>query len=304
MKTAKRPPALQTGDTVVLLGLASAFDYEKCVPPAIKVLESWGLKVRQGRTLTQKWKHFAGDDTLRTTDFQEALDDPTVRAIFSVRGGYGSSRILENIDYSRFKKAPKWVIGFSDITAVLCDIYRLGFEGLHATMPKLFFQDKTGNSLESLRQMLFGSPVFYQTPPNPANRFGQGEGPLVGGNLCLLAHLLGSRSAIATKGKILFLEEVEEYHYAIDRYLVQLRRAGMLENLAGLVVGSFSELKDNSEDFGQSVTEMVTHWTRDYAFPIAFGFPVGHEAANLAMPVGRKAWLGVDASGVKLRFEE
>lgn len=298
----RRPDPLKPGDTVALMALASKIEYEKVIPQAVAVLEQWGLKVVEGPSLKSKWHTFAGTDEIRRADYQRFLDDPSIKAIISARGGYGSSRILDSIDYRAFQQHPKWVAGFSDITAVLCDIYRLGIESLHSTMPKLFFQDETGYSLESLRKLLFGEEVIYQTVPQSDNRYGKAEGMLVGGNLCLFVHMSGSPADVDTKGKILFLEETEEFHYSVDRYMVQLRRAGKLEGLAGLIVGSFSELRDKPEDFGMSIREIIQYWVKEYSFPVAYGFPVGHEAGNLALPVGRNARLTVAPDEVRLEF--
>ncbi|MFT4031850.1 MAG: LD-carboxypeptidase [Siphonobacter sp.] len=297
-----RPPYLKAGDTVGLLALASKFDYDHVIPPAIEVLKNWGLNVIEGESLKGDWNTFAGTDIMRLKDYQTFLDNPEIKAIISARGGYGSSRILESVDYSGFKKNPKWVVGFSDITAVLCDLYNQGYESLHATMPKLFFQDSTGYSLESLRKCLFGEAMIYVTSPNSQNRLGNASGKLVGGNLCLFTHVIGSKAEVDTTGKILFIEETDEYHYSIDRYMVQLRRAGKLANLAGLIVGSFSDLHDTPQDFGKTTNEIVQYWVRDYAFPVAYGFPVGHEAGNLAMLVGRDVQLQVGQDDVKVTF--
>lgn len=297
-----QPAFLKTGDKVAITGLASKIDYDLYVQPAIAVLQQWGLEVVMGESLHQEWFTFAGPDSVRQHDFQTFLDDHSIKAIFSARGGYGSSRYLDDINFTEFKTHPKWIIGFSDITAVLSQVSVFGIQSIHGPMPKTFFQDETGLSLESVRKLLFGETIAYPFEPNALNRLGTGEGILFGGNLCMLAHLIGSGADVDTHGKILFLEDVDEYHYSIDRLMVQLKRAGKLAHLKGLLIGSFSDLKDQAEDFGMNVYEIIQHWTQEYDYPIAFGLGIGHEARNLAMPVGRKTNLVISEDSVQLRF--
>ncbi|MDZ7900894.1 MAG: LD-carboxypeptidase [Arcicella sp.] len=295
-----RPNSLQKGDTVGLLALACKVDFE-VLKPAIALMENdWGLKVILGESLTSAHHQFAGDDSVRANDFQLMLDNPEIRAIFSARGGYGSSRLLDKIDFTAFQKLPKWVIGFSDITAVHCHIHTLNIESLHATMPKLFLQEGGEESLESLRKILFGELLSYEVLPNQMNRLGIGEGQLIGGNLALLVHLIGSKSDINYDNKILFLEDVNEYFYNIDRMMIQLKRSGKLQNLAGLIVGSFSDCQDNDVPFGKTANEIIEEAVAEYNFPVCYGFPIGHEPENWAMPCGRKIILAVEKDGVLL----
>jgi muramoyltetrapeptide carboxypeptidase len=296
-----KPNPIQKGDTVGLLALACKVDFE-VLRPAIKLMENvWGLKVILGESLTSEYHQFAGTDTVRANDFQMMLDNPEIKAIFSARGGYGSSRLLDSIDFNAFQKQPKWVVGFSDITAVHCHIHTLNIESLHATMPKLFLQEGGGESLESLRKILFGEGFNYKIEPHKLNRLGVGEGQIIGGNLALLVHVIGSKSDINYDGKILFLEDVNEYLYNIDRMMIQLKRSGKLQNLAGLIVGSFSECQDNDVPFGNTANEIIQEAIADYDFPVCYGFPVGHEADNWAMPCGREINLLVEEYGVSLK---
>jgi muramoyltetrapeptide carboxypeptidase len=270
--------------------------------PAIKLMEKiWGLKVILGESLTSEYHQFAGDDTVRANDFQMMLDNPEIKAIFSARGGYGSSRLLDSIDFTAFQKQPKWVVGFSDITAVHCHIHTLHIESLHATMPKLFLQEGGEESLESLRKILFGEEANYKIEPHKLNRLGVGEGQIIGGNLAILTHIIGSKSDINYDGKILFLEDVNEYLYNIDRMMIQLKRNGKLQNLAGLIVGSFSDCQDNQVPFGKTAYEIIEEAVADYDFPVCYGFPVGHEVDNWAMPCGREVSLLVEEYGVSLK---
>ena len=295
-----RPNPLEKGDAVGVLALACKVDFE-ALKPAIELMENdWGLKVTLGESLTSEYHQFAGTDEVRANDFQLMLDNPEIKAIFSARGGYGSSRLLDNIDFSAFQKSPKWVVGFSDITAVHCHIHTLNIESLHATMPKLFLQEGGEESLESLRKILFGESFSYQILPHKMNRLGIGEGQIVGGNLALISHVIGSESDINYDRKILFLEDVNEYLYNIDRMMIQLKRSGKLQNLAGLIVGSFSDCQDNQVPFGKRANQIIEEAVADYNFPVCYNFPVGHEPENWAIPCGREAILKVESDGVWL----
>ena len=295
-----RPNSLKKGDTVGLLALACKVDFD-ILKPAIELMENiWGLKVILGESLTSDYYQFAGNDAVRANDFQLMLNNPEIKAIFSARGGYGSSRIIDHIDFSTFQKSPKWVVGFSDITAVHCHIHTLNIESLHATMPKLFLQEGGGESLESLRKILFGEPFSYQVLPHEMNRLGMVQGQLIGGNLALLSHVIGSKSDVNYDNKILFLEDVNEYLYNIDRMMVQLKRSGKLQNLAGLIVGSFSDCQDNQVPFGKTANEIIQEAVSGYNFPVCYNFPVGHEVENWAIPCGRQVILKVGIDGVLL----
>ncbi len=295
-----RPNSLQKGDTVGLLALASKVDFE-VLKPALQLMENdWGLTVILGESLRSEYHQFAGDDAVRENDFQLMLDNPEIKAIFSARGGYGSSRLLDNIDFTTFQKSPKWVIGFSDITAVHCHIHTFNIESLHATMPKLFLQEGGEESLESLRKILFGEPLSYQILPNEMNHLGIGEGQIIGGNLAMLIHVIGSKSDVNYDDKILFLEDINEYLYSIDRMMIQLKRSGKLQNLAGLIVGDFSDCQDNQVPFGKTANEIIQEVVAEYNFPVCYNFPVGHEPYNLAMPCGREVILRVENEGVLL----
>lgn len=295
-----RPNYLKKGDTVAIVALASKLNIEE-IRPAIDLMQNdWGLNVVVGESVSAAYFGFAGDDETRRKDFQQMIDNEEVKAIFSARGGYGSSRIIDSIDFTEFKKNPKWIIGFSDITAVHCHLQAMGYESLHAAMPKTMMKDDF--SRDSLRKLLFGEELSYNANLHELNRIGIGKGELIGGNLCLLTHLLGSGSEPDTKNKILFIEDISEYLYNIDRMMVQLKRAGKLKDLAGLIVGDFSDSKENDEPFGKTVYEIIAEHTAEYNYPISFGFPVGHESVNWAMPCGRMAELTVMDGEVKLRF--
>lgn len=294
-----QPKNLQKGDTVGLIAMAWEVDME-LLKPSIQTLESWGLNVVFGESLISKYHQFAGPDEVRAGDFQKMLDDKSISAIFSVRGGYGSTRILDRLDFKKFKANPKWVIGFSDITAVHCHLHNFAVESIHGPMPKIFMQEGGEEALESLRKLLFGEPFIYQVASNPMNRTGEVSGLIVGGNLAMLSHVIGSNSDISTDGKLLFLEDVGEYLYAVDRMMIQLKRSGKLRGLKGLIVGQFTELKDNETPFGKTANEIIEDTISEYDFPVCYDFPVGHVPNNLAIPFGRKVNLSITEQEVKL----
>lgn len=296
------PAFLQKGDKIAIVALASKVDLVAIQAAINLIQENWGLEVIVGESVGATYFNFAGNDEVRLNDFQQQLDNQEVKAIFSVRGGYGSSRIIDKVDFTKFKKNPKWIIGFSDITVVHCHLQTMGFQSLHAPMPKTFMRDY--DSVQKLGAFLFGKNIGYKIPSKFINKQGRGEGQMIGGNLCMLAHLIGSKSDIDTNGKILFIEDISEYLYNIDRMMVQLKRAGKLDKLVGLIVGNFSDVKENDEPFGKTFYEIITEHTQEYNYPICYDFPVGHEAINWTIPCGRNAILNIDNEEVSLNFSE
>ena len=292
---------LQPGDKIALISTARKVSSEE-MQPAITVLQSWGLEVILGQTIGADFHQFAGPDELRLKDLQRFLDDASVKAILCARGGYGTARILDKLDFSKFAQNPKWVIGFSDVTALHAHLYKLGFESLHAIMPILFPREGSEAAIESLRKILFGEVISYEAPAHPFNKLGTAEGDLVGGNLSILHTIIGTKSDFDYAGKILFLEDLDEYLYHLDRMLVHLDRCGKLENLAGLIIGHMSDMKDNTIPFGQNAYEIIREHTAKYNSPVCFDFPVGHEAHNLALVCGRRVRLEVGESGSWLRY--
>ncbi|MGM9511795.1 S66 peptidase family protein [Larkinella sp. GY13] len=299
-----RPPFLEPGQRVGVLAMASRLDYESLEPAFHILRDQWQLEVVEGESLRSSYYQFAGDDALRTRDLQQMLDDPGIRAIFSARGGYGSYRILDRLDFTQFLKNPKWIIGFSDITVVHCHLHRMGIQSLHAIMPKLFGGEGVTDSIETLRQCLFGEPLTpYTSPFHLLNRPGTATGSLVGGNLTLLMHILGTPSDIDLTGKLLFIEDIDETLFSTDRMMIQLRRSGRLADLAGLLVGQFTDMRINeSSPFGKTANEIIAEQVAGYNYPVCFDFPVGHVARNLAMPIGKTAELVVKEEGGQLRF--
>ena len=284
----KIPPYLQKGDTIGLVCPAGYMPVER-VSECIRILnEEWGFTTKVGNTIGKQFNYFSGTDEERLADFQQMLDDDEVKAVFCSRGGYGISRIIDRIDFSGFKKKPKWIIGFSDVTVLHSHIYRNYYIAtLHAPMAAAFNDDgyKT-EFVQSLKNALEGKKIKYNCPPHEFNRKGEGIGELVGGNLSLLAHLVGTDSDLKTKGRILFIEDTGEYLYNIDRMMRQLQRSGKLDKLAGLIVGGFTDMKDTERPYGQTVYEIIRDVVQEYKYPICFGFPVSHEKENLALKIG------------------
>jgi len=294
--SALAPPFLQPGDQVAIVCSARSASHEDLAAP-VAVLESWDLRVVLGESTNVTHHQFGGDDELRRRDFQQQLDNPNIRAILIARGGYGTTRIIDELDFSRFAENPKWVAGFSDVTALNCHLLRRGYQSIHGVMP-LFFNLAGGEeSVESLRRSLFGELVRYEVPAHPLNRAGTATGELIGGNLSLLQTLTGTQSEVSTAGRILFIEDIEEYLYSIDRMMVHLDRTGKLRDLAGLLVGHFTKPQDNTVPFGQTPNEIIQHYANKYHFPVAHGFPLGHEPQNMSLICGRKARLIVAADG-------
>ncbi|MET4105517.1 LD-carboxypeptidase [Hymenobacter sp. UYP22] len=295
------PSPLRPGDQVAIICPARKASHEE-LAAAVATLESWGLRVVLGASTNVAHHQFGGEDDVRRQDFQQQLDNPAIRAILCARGGYGTTRIIDGIDFSRFGQDPKWIAGFSDITTLNCHLLRRGHQSIHGVMPLLFHQEGGEDSLESLRRALFGEEISYSAPAHALNQLGTATGELVGGNLSILQTLTGTQSDVSTAGRILFLEDIDEYLYAIDRMLVHLDRTGKLAGLAGLVVGHFSNPQDNTVPYGQTPNEIIQHYAAQYGFPVAHSFPVGHEPHNQALIVGREAQLTVSAAGSRLAY--
>lgn len=292
---------LKAGDKVAIVALARKVAMAD-LAPAINILNSWQLEVVLGPSIGASFHQFAGPDDLRLTDFQAMLDNPEIKAIFSARGGYGTTRFLDQVDFTLFRQQPKWLVGFSDVTALHCHVHRFNVESIHGTMPALFAQPGAEAAVNSLRQVLFGEDISYNCLPHPLNKNGQASGVLIGGNLSLLVTGLGTASDIDTTGKLLFLEDLDEYLYHLDRMMVQLDRAGKLAPLAGLLVGSMSDMKDNAVPFGKNAYEIIREHAGKYGYPVGFNFPTGHEPLNLALVCGRPARLAVNPTQTTLHY--
>ncbi|MEQ6124312.1 LD-carboxypeptidase [Pseudotenacibaculum sp. MALMAid0570] len=301
-----QPEYLKKGDSIAIVAPAGILKNKKdLINQAKELAESWGLKVIVGQHVFNQNHHFAGTDEERTSDFQKALDNPNIKAIWSARGGYGSVRIIDELDFTKFKENPKWIIGYSDITALHSHIHNLGFETIHGMMgtSMQFDSEENKESIETLRKALFGEILQYQVPSSEYNQKGIAEGQLIGGNLTILLTMLGSESQLETKGKILFIEEIGEYKYHIDRMLQSLKRAGYFDELKGLIVGDMSNIKKNTTKWGSSIEQLILDATSEYDFPILFDFPAGHEIDNRAILLGRSIKMNVKSTTSEVKFK-
>jgi muramoyltetrapeptide carboxypeptidase len=285
----KTPPYLEKGDTIGIVCPAGYMLAEKAAE-CIRVLqEEWGYKVKVGKTLGGDSSiYFSGSDEERLADLQQMMDDEEIKAILCGRGGYGMTHIIDQIDFKKFKKNPKWIIGFSDITLLHSHLYSNYYiSSLHAPMAAAFNDAGYVNRfVQSLRNVLEGRKIKYEVEPHALNRRGEAIGELIGGNLALLSHAVGTDSDLKTRGRILILEDVGEYLYNIDRMLYQLKRSGKLKNLAGLIIGGFTDLKDTDRPFGKNVYDLIHDVIKDYEYPVCYGFPISHGKENYALKIG------------------
>lgn len=298
------PPYLKKGDSVLILSTARKVS-EADLAPSIPVLEAWGLKVFLGASIGPEDHQFAGPDALRIKDFQEGLDNPEIKAILFARGGYGSVRVLDSIKWEKFIQNPKWLVGFSDATVFHCHVQaKWGIPSLHGNMPSIFrFDEKGLNTQETLRKGLFGEKLEYQSPQQgELLRIGNAEGIVVGGNISIIYSMLGSESDINTEGKILFLEDLDEYLYHVDRMIISLKRSGKFRKIRGLIVGGLTDMNDNDVPFGKTSEEIVMEHVSEYAYPVCFNFPAGHLRDNRALKLGMNARLSVSSTEAVLKF--
>jgi muramoyltetrapeptide carboxypeptidase len=296
------PRYLQKGDRIAIVSPARKISPAE-VEPAANMFRSWGLDVVEGEHLYSSYHQFAGSDDQRKSDMQQMLDDDSIRAIVCSRGGYGTVRIIDKLDFTRFRQNPKWIVGYSDVTVLHSHIHRhFNIETLHAIMPANFKGECDGNkSVTSLKKALFGKELTYRHPGEALNRKGTCKGQLVGGNLSILYSLTNTSSDISTNGKILFIEDLDEYLYHIDRMMMNLRRSGKLEGLAGLVAGGMTKMNDNEVAFNKTANEIIAEAVHDYPYPVCFNFPAGHLADNRALILGREVTLEVSEQ-VRLSF--
>jgi len=299
------PPYLKKGDLIGITCSSSKMD-QQAAEYAAGVISSWGYQVHLGITVGTSFHNFSAPDELRLEELQDMLDDPDIKAIIFGRGGYGLVCILDDLDFKKFRKHPKWICGYSDITVLHTHIHQqYGIPTIHSMMCSGIRPDTAENEyVDSLRLALKGTPYRYACAAHDLNRTGKASGQLIGGNLSLLANLSGTDSQPNTKGKILFLEDISEYRYNIDRMMYNLKRAGWLDDLAGLVVGSFTDSKETETPFGQSEYEIIRNIVQDYDYPVCFGFPVGHTNENYALKIGLTHELHVTARQGRLLQRE
>jgi muramoyltetrapeptide carboxypeptidase len=301
------PPFLKTGDVI---GITSPAGYITSpeLQSAIKKMESWGYKIKIGETIDKRDFTFGGTDEERAKDFQQMLDDPKIKAIMCARGGYGAVRIIDKLNWEKFKLKPKWIIGFSDVTVLHSHLNKnLGIASIHSKMCNSFPDDWSLaepiqiETIESIQQALSGIKMKYTVTPNLQNRLGTAEGVLIGGNLKTLETLAGSKSDINTAGKILFVEDTGEYMYSVDRMFWNLKRTGKLSLLKGLIIGGFKiKVDEDADDFGKTLQDVVLEKMKSYKYPVCFDFPVGHQRNNYALKCGVRHKLSVSANEVVL----
>lgn len=301
----KIPPHLKKGDLIGITCPSSKMELY-AAEYAASVIESWGFRVHLGITVGTSFHNFSAPDELRLEELQDMLDDKEIKAIIFGRGGYGMICILDRLNFSQFRKHPKWLCGYSDITALHAHLYqRHNISSIHSTMCSgITLSTRDNIYVNSLRETLMGKRSQYTCSPHAMNREGKAKGPLVGGNLSLLANLSGSESQIDTKGKILVLEDIGEYRYNVDRMMYNLKRAGWLDKLAGLVIGSFTDAREMDTPFGQTEYEIINNLVKEYDYPVCFDFPVGHQEKNFALKLGVEHELKVGKKEVKLKSVE
>lgn len=299
----KIPSYLQKGDTIGITCPAGYMAYEKA-QTCIETLQQWGYDVMVGKTLgSHSQNYFSGTDEERLNELQAMLDDKSIKAILFGRGGYGTGRIVDQLDFTQFKKNPKWLIGFSDITVLHCHLFsKYKIASLHAPMAAAFNDGEAGNEyILSLKNAMEGKRANYSYVANESNKTGKAIGKLVGGNLALLANSIGSVSEPNTKGCILFMEDIGEYIYNVDRMLWQLNRAGKFDKAAGVIFGGFTDEKDTDRPFGATMHEVLAASVADLDIPVCFNFPVSHSKENYALKVGVQYELSVGKKAVRLK---
>jgi len=297
----KIPPSLQKGDTIAIVATARK-NIDDNLKPAIDLLHSWGLEVVIGKSIGLDNNQLAGTDEERASDFQQQLDNPNIKAIWCVRGGYGTVRMIDLLDFTKFKQSPKWIVGFSDVTVIHSYINNLNIATIHGAMP-ITVARASVESIESLRKSLFGESLNYEIPFDIANRLGNAKGEIVGGNLSILYSLMGSNAQIDCKGKILFIEDLDEYLYHIDRMMMSLKRCGCFDDLNGLIVGTMTKMKDNDIPWGKNANQIIEDVTKGYSFPVLYNFPAGHFRDNRALIFGKQVSLEISKETSKLTFE-
>lgn len=297
------PHYLKTGDNIGIVAPARKISQTE-IAPSIRIFNSWGLNVILGKNLFNSCHQFSGTDDERISDFQQMLDDKDIKAIFCARGGYGTVRIVDKLNFTNFIRNPKWIIGYSDITVLHSHIHNMcDIETLHALMPiNLCTSDYSKTSLTTLKNTLFGKSLKYKLKPHLLNREGHSKGLLAGGNLSVLYSLLGSLSDINTKNKILFIEDLDEYLYHIDRMMMGLKRAGKLEHLSGLIVGGMNKMNDNLIPYGKKPYEIINEIIKDYTYPVCYNFPAGHIKDNRPLIMNRKIEMKITIDGVNIIF--
>lgn len=296
----KLPQKLKPKDKIAIVCTARAVQEDE-LKPALQLLEQWGLLPVLGKTIGQRHHQFAGTDQQRAQDLQNAIDNPEIKAVWCARGGYGTARILDLVDFKPLLNNPKWFIGYSDVTAIHLYLQHLGLSSLHAQMP-LGIETKSALTLKSLKQSLFKKPFDIEYISTFSSASGQAQGQLIGGNLSVLYSVLGTQPFIGFQNKILVLEDLDEYLYHIDRMMLNLSRLGVLNQINGMIVGGMTEMKDNNIPFGLSAYEIIQHYTKHLGIPVAYDCPIGHMHDNTALVLGQSVVLKVIQNAVSIKY--
>ncbi len=301
-----KPPNLKKGDTIMILSPAGRIKAKSSIEAGIKLANHWGLVVFFGNHMLSQDHTFAGTDIQRTEDLQKALDDPSIKAIWAARGGYGAVRIIDDLNFTKFMETPKWIIGYSDITVLHNKLHDLGFQTIHGQMPlTLDLEDPVQKeSIISLRKALFGKKLNYKLDSSEFNRLGESKGQVVGGNLSIVYSMLASNTDLDMRGKVLFIEDVGEALYHIDRMMISLKRAGYFKNCKGLIVGDFRLKKNEGNSFGKTLEKIVLEAVEGTDFPVIFNFPAGHVDDNRAVIMGDYVTLKVTKKKARITFQE
>ncbi|RDI08521.1 LD-carboxypeptidase [Flavobacterium sp. AG291] len=297
----KIPPYLKKGDTVGILATARKVDMAP-LEPAIQLLKSWGLNVVIGKTVGLDNNQLAGQDWQRAQDFQNMLDNPNIKAIWTAKGGYGTVRMIDRLDFTKFKQHPKWLVGFSDFTVMHSHVNNFDIATLHS-IACISVKGATPEAIEGLRKGLMGGKIEYNIEPHTFNKTGKAHGELIGGNLSVLYSIMGSASEADYKGKIIFIEDLDEYLYHIDRMMMNLKRNGYFKDVKGIIIGGMTKMRDNDIPWGHDALEIIQDITKEYNIPICFNFPAGHIKDNRALVFGKQITLDVSASGTKITFD-
>lgn len=299
-----RPPYLKKGDTIMILAPAGKIKDKKAIDAGIELANHWGLVVFFGNHLLAQDNSFAGTDQERLEDLQKALNDPSIKAIWAARGGYGLVRIIDDLDFSMFRLQPKWIIGYSDITILHNKLHEMGYQSIHGQMPLTLDLEEPlqRESIQTLYQSLFGKNIQYKLRSSEFNRKGESSGQLVGGNLSIVYSMLGSDTNLNMAGKILFIEDIGEALYHIDRMMISLKRAGYFENCEGVIVGNIKLKPNENNPFGKTLEEVVLEATEGTDFPVIFDFPAGHIDDNRSLRLGSYVDMKVNKNKSKIRF--
>lgn len=300
----KRPPYLKPGDTAAIVAPSGSLR-ETEISHGLEVISSWGLKIKTGKNLYKRINSFAGTDNQRAADIQQMLDDDNVKAIICARGGYGMTRLLKKLDFTKFVRNPKWIAGCSDITALHSVLGNLGIESLHSAMPRGMTESAEDEaSLDSLRKALFGLPQEYVIDVHPLNREGTATGILAGGNLSVLYSLRGTSYDTDTEGKLLFLEDVGEYLYHIDRMMTNLYLGNKLDKIKGLIVGGMNRMKVSGSGYRKKAYDIISDAVSEFGYPVVYGMPAGHIRPNNTLIMGRQTEMTVTSSQAVVTFRQ